>query len=107
MKCAVVPRRHRAAGYEVGDFIELLAFSPGIRGVIAPSGEVQPPAALIDLMGSPPRRRGYRAVPGPSGLVGMAVVARAAQRGLYGKWSKRAVLGGEVASVHGRELDGD
>src|SRR5262249_18969951 len=108
MQHSVVPGRHVAARDRLGDLVELPCFRPGVFRVVRPAREVQPAPPLLDVVVHDPGRRGDRAVPGPGGLVGMTVVARAVQDALDLGWCHEVALdcgiGGWVA--HDLHRDG-
>src|SRR5262249_59822984 len=78
----VVPGGHVAACDRLRYLVELLGPGSGIFRVVGPAREVQATPPLFHVVVHDPGSRGDRAVPGPSGLVGMAVVARAVQDAL-------------------------
>ena len=56
------------------------------------------------VVGHEPRKRSYAAVPGPAGLVGLAVVTRVAQNPAHLGRSRHLVLRGRILAIHGEQL---
>ena len=70
-----------------------------------PGREVELRAGLVDLVGEKPGERSHFSVPGPYGLVGVAVVARLAQYRSHGGGRRDVLLDRRIGPIDRDELD--
>src|SRR5271166_4055344 len=85
MEEAVVPRRHVVLRHGLLEIPELLDPRSRIRDVGVPTGEVETFAAFGHVVVNKPGKGSEVGGPGPSRLVGMAVIAGLPERALDGR----------------------